>query len=330
MTQTVRYLALGAALAIGAASLNAEDPARADAGQVVMTVLPSRGRELAVSGLTRTTATAGRLVGWTRTIESLYRGRYVPAIGRFSTPPRVDDLAGLTLDDQEVKDLRGCRPGDCEIRLATHEIDLIRHAAAAGDRSNHAVQRAFEQVLLARAEHYLRAGLGPAPAYRDRERPEFPQAEFTALAAGMEAERLDARALAYFGTYPAGSGSVESFLYWSKESLGGGKPIVSITHVAFFRDAAPLPHVTIAARQVYASHYLTASLSLTSITERADSTFHSLVYERRVRSDAFDGAFGWLVRSIVERRIRSDGPAVLDRLRRTLEDGEPPAPDTTS
>jgi hypothetical protein len=293
----------------------------------VVTVVPSKGRNLAVTGQARTTATAGRLAAWTRTVEALYRGRYVPAIGRFSHAPRVEDLAGLTVDDQELKDLRGCRPGDCEVRLAAHEIDVIRQAAA-DDRTGHALTLAFKRVLVARADEYLRAGLGPAPPYRDHERPESPQAEFMELSASIESERVaDPRVLAYYQTYPAAADGVESFLYWSKESLGGGKPIVSITHVAFFRNAAPFPHVTVAARQVYASHYLTASLSLTTIEECGDSAFHTLGYMRRIRTDAFEGTFGWLVRGIVERRIRSDGPAALDLLRRTLEGGDPPAHD---
>jgi hypothetical protein len=65
---------------------------------------------------------------------------------------------------------------------------------------------------------------------------------------------------------------VESFLYWSKEELGGGKPIITITHVSMI----PIPReaqteMVVASKQVFATHYLSASLSLTSVTTASRS-----------------------------------------------------------
>ena len=121
--------------------------------------------------------------------------------------------------------------------------------------------------------------------------------------------------------------SVESFLYWSVETLGAGKPIASITHVTIFRSAPPAPETTVvAARQVYASHYLSGSLSLTLTTAGADGSPAYLVYLRRSRTRAFEGVFGGFIRHIVEGRIRSDAPGLFDGLRRKLESSEPPLP----
>ena len=84
-----------------------------------------------------------------------------------------------------------------------------------------------------------------------------------------------------------------------------------------------MPYAASAGRQVWASHYLTASLSFTLIVG-AESGPRYLVYVRRLRTDAFEGTFGRLVRSVVERRIRSEAPALLDGLRLKLESGAPP------
>lgn len=126
----------------------------------------------------------------------------------------------------------------------------------------------------------------------------------------------DARVLEYLRSCPDVAGDVaESFLYWSKETLGAGKPIVSITHVAIFRNPPPDPtSAVVAARQVYAGHYLTASLSVTLTTNGRDGLPAYLVYVRRSRTAGF-------IRHIVEGRIRSDAPARLDALRRKLEAG---------
>ena len=78
----------------------------------------------------------------------------------------------------------------------------------------------------------------------------------------------------------------------------------------------------VAAKQVFATHYLTASLSLSLISGRETGPRY-FVYIRLSRADVFHGAFGGLVRRIVQRRVRSEAPAILDALRRRLESGDP-------
>src|SRR5688572_13071835 len=314
------------------------DPAgrsAAAAGGAVLTIVPARGRDLAVYGVVRTTAAPDRLVAWTRAIEQLYQGRYVPALGRFSDPPHLADLAGLTLDEEDLNDLRACRPGDCGVKLSAPEMERIRQAAAAGGAQwRPAVQDAFRRVVLGRARDYLASGLAGSLPYEDHQKAVLPQAEFEEIAARIGVETLfDVRVVPYLRAYPAVRGegeAVESFLHWSKETLGGGKPIVSVTHVAIFRSQGEhASDAVVAARQIFATHYLTGSLSLTAVTAGADGGPAHLIYIRRSRTDAFDGPFGKFVRHVVEKRIRGDGPPVLDTLRRKLEGGDPKGVDET-
>ena len=116
---------------------------------------------------------------------------------------------------------------------------------------------------------------------------------------------------------------VESFLYWSKEALGGGKRIVSITHTAIFQGTGPLGDGSlVAAKQVFATHYLTGSLSMSLISGLGSGPRYFL-YIRRFRADVLHGTFGGIVRRILQQRVRSEAPAVLDELRRRLESGDP-------
>ena len=316
-------LALMTALGV----MNGEDRSRLDAGSAVVAVVPARGRDLAVFGIARTEASPARLITWTREIEQLRSGRYMRAMGRFSTPPRIEDLAALSLDDGDLKDLRACRAFQCGVKLSGAEITGIRVAAsAAGPRWKEAVQTAFRQTVLARLEDYLQNGLVAAPPYEDRKQPVTPAAEFREIASRIGVEPFYiGPAVPYFESFPAGAtAGVESVLYWSKETLGSGKPIVSITHAAIFRnDDAPMA-VAVAERQVYASHYLTGSLAFTLVAGGPTTSPRYLVYVRRTRTDAFDGPFGRFVRGMVERRIRTDAPGVLDGLRRKLE-ADPPS-----
>jgi hypothetical protein len=74
---------------------------------------------------------------------------------------------------------------------------------------------------------------------------------------------------------------------------------------------------------VYASHYLTALLSFTALGGGPDGTERYLVYLNHSRSDVFDGIFGGLIRRVVERRLKAEGPAALEMIRRRLEGGPP-------
>src|SRR5687768_6058560 len=140
-------------------------------------------------------------------------------------------------------------------------MERIRQAGtAAGAQWRPAVQDAFRRVVLARAQDYLAGGLAGSLPYEDHQQAVSPQAEFYEIAARIGFEALyDARVIPYLRAYPAvGESGVESFLYWSKETLGGGKPIVSVTHVAIVRSPGEhAPDAVVAAWQIFATHYLT-------------------------------------------------------------------------
>jgi hypothetical protein len=44
------------------------------------------------------------------------------AIRKFSDPPQLSDLDGFTLEEKDIKDLKNCKPGHCEIQLPAESI----------------------------------------------------------------------------------------------------------------------------------------------------------------------------------------------------------------
>jgi hypothetical protein len=50
----------------------------------------------------------------------------VLAVGRLSDPVADDDLDALVLEKSEVDDLKRCRVGNCEVKLAAGEIAAIQ------------------------------------------------------------------------------------------------------------------------------------------------------------------------------------------------------------
>jgi hypothetical protein len=181
--------------------------ARVESGGVAFVVLPARGRDLAVFGVTRTVAGDARLVAWTRVLDRrLDHDRYTLAIGRFSDRPQLSDVGALALEDEDLNDLRKCRPRDCGVKLSAAEMQEIRAAAAAaGDAWKPATQLAFRRVVVARARDYLDRGLAGSAPYADRKSPVSPAAEFDEIAARVGFEGLYSdRVLPYLRAYPGG------------------------------------------------------------------------------------------------------------------------------
>lgn len=309
-------------------ALSTGERARLDRGETIVRTLEANNGQLAVIAATPLDAGSDALLAWMRAIEDLKRSRFVQEIGRFSDPPRVEDLAGLTLDEEELRGIRACRPGDCGMKLSEPEIGQLRAAAAsAGSNWQHAIQREFRQVMVDRVKRYRAAGLHGLPAPADRERAASPTETFAAILdqSPYLTERLPGLALWLRGYPKTPSPSVESFFYWSKELYGRGKPVVSITHVAMTRPPAGQgPAVVVAGKQIFATHYINGALSLTMLLREPQQDRSYLVYLNRSQVDVLTGFFGGIARSVVERRLRKDAPEIVRGLRVRLESGEPP------
>lgn len=305
--------------------ITADDRRKIDGDSPLVRILPPTGRELAVFGAIRVNADRDRVIAWVREIAAFKQSKYVLSIGRFSEPPRLEDLAGLSLDEKELDALRTCRPGHCKLKLAAAEMTALRRAAdQAGDAWAPAVRSAFRQVVLDRVMAYRTRGLAGLPTY---------ESEKTVSTAAISTQLVERSAFltgrlprfaAYLARYPEARGdSVETFAYWSKERQAD-KPVVSVTQVSIMcGDGDAQPEVIVAGQQLFATHYMNGSLGLTLLLRGTEGQ-HYLVYVNRTDIDVLDGPFAGLVRWIIRRRVKSEATGVLEELRRRLESGMPP------
>src|SRR5690606_20970495 len=105
-----------------------------------------------------------------------------------------------------------------------------------------------------------------APPYDDHSRQAFPSAAFEHLLNGMRLPGLCTESvIAHLRTYPADPAGAETLLFWSRDALGDLKPTFGITQVSIVRGQGPADPTIIASSQVYATHYLTASLSVVAV-----------------------------------------------------------------
>ena len=315
---------------LGQVRLTDAERTRVDRGEALVKNLPARDANVSVLAVARTGATADRLIAWIREIARLKAGPQVRSIARFSNPPRLEDLASLTLDEEDLRDIRRCRPGDCSVRLSEAEITALKAAAdtAGNDNSGNAwmraVQETYRRAMLSRAETYLRSGHQGTPPFRDQGTPVDPAREAEEILKVNAILPARAPALVeHLRRFPhASHPEIESFLYWSKEELGR-KPIVAITHVNILHRRDPEgPEALVVSKQVYASHYMTGSLAMTAITT-TDPTGRYLVYLNQSRLDVFGGIFGGIVRRVVDGRLRGEADEVVHAVRKRLESGPP-------
>src|SRR5262245_7839376 len=76
------------------------------------------------------------------------------AIQKFSDPPQSSDLGEFTIDPQDLKELKNCKPGDCEVQLSSDAIDQFQKsvnwtAADAAGQANRLARQMALQALVA-------------------------------------------------------------------------------------------------------------------------------------------------------------------------------------
>jgi hypothetical protein len=301
---------------------------RLERGEVISRTLEADDRQAVVFVATRLNAAPGALVAWTRTISALKRNVHVLAIGRFSDPPVLSDLDGLVLDQRDLDDLRDCRPADCGLKLTAGEIARLAGPATAArsGSSTDAVQQAFREVVLDRVLAYRRHGLAGLPALADSRRSRRIAEGLAALVDRSPFLGRVPAVVSWLRQYPQGEGASDSFLYWSKEGYGSGKPVISVTHVGIFTPppAPDRPAVLVASKQLFATHYSNASLGLMMVLPGAAGAPSYFGYLNRTELDVLGGIFGGVARLAVERRLARQVPILVRELRGRLESGPPP------
>jgi hypothetical protein len=296
-----------------------------DAGRVYSRTLDvSDKREIATLGVVRIKMTPEYYVQRLADIANFKRDDAVLQIGTFGNPPELKDVAGLTLDDTDIKSLRGCRVGNCGVQLSAEAIDLFRRdvnwqRADAPAQANLVMRR----VLVEYVTRYLREGAAASMQYADQSEPVNLGHEFATLTGSELRGWQHFHALRqHFVDYPTTSpaATIDSF-YWSKEKVGR-RTVVSITHVAIAHTAAGSPaDYAVASKQIYGTHYFDASVGLTLLVRdrSSDSPITYLAYLNRSRIDLLNGMLGGITRRLVSPRARSTVADQLARLQRTLE-----------
>jgi hypothetical protein len=290
-------------------------------GRTIDTLDP---HELAAYGATRLTLSKEAFFARYRDVVDFKRHEAVRQIGRFGTPPSLEDVLGLTFEPGTLEDLRACRPGDCKVKLPAATIARLRSDVRwTTPHWRDDCQLLLRQELVRGVHAYATTGEAALPEYADRKTPSRLADQFRAIIEHSSyLERLAPELARYLVEFPHDPLPVtDSFVYWSKEAFGL-KPVVSATHVVVYR-AAQHPGVMIgASKQLYATHYLEASLGLTIAVDAEPIGGRPsiyLLYVNRSRVDALRGAFGGMRRKIARGKADDGVRETLKGLKTRLE-----------
>lgn len=297
-----------------------------EAGQILVKLPKTpETREVAAFAIMRLDVPADFFLERVRDIVNFKKSENVLQIGKFSSPPRIEDLAGLTVDRVDIDAIKRCRVKNCDLKMSAAFIERFRREVN-WSAPNHAEQatQLVRAMLLELVQNYLKAGNAALTKYEDKS---------TALGLSDEVRSLLKPASYMYGYLPgfqkyleefplsrADAGATfEDFVYWSREDFGL-KPVISVTHITIHRGGHG-QDVIIGSKGIYANHYFEASLGLTSFIRSSASnpprTY--LIYVNRSRTDALRGMFAGLKRSLIGGRLRDGAKKNMELTRKKLE-----------
>jgi len=299
------------------AAFDESDFAALEQGQTVVKLHPVQDkREVAVCGVISLQAPGELFLQSFREGMAQKSNPSILEIGLFSSPPTLDDLQTLTIDNRDLEDLKECVVGDCQLKLSAMMIERF-HKEVNWEAPDYRIQatQLLKLMLLDYVRDYLARGDAALIEYNDKPKEVRLAEEQRAL---MAAPSYVNDVLAEFPQQLKGLPRpelliVENAFVWSKVKFGL-KPVIAINHIVIYkREQETGPQILIASKQIYANHYIDSSLALTAYVSIPGASPGSyLFYENRSRADGLEGLFGKIKRRIVENRAVDSLKAILE------------------
>jgi len=294
------------------ARFSPQEIAAIEAGEPEVEILPGRtDSETRILGVVKIAGAPADFIERYRDIESFERGSGVLEIGRFSTPPRLEDVAALTLDSDDLEGLRECRPGDCSIKLDAERMEAFESLDWSKPYASAQATNLARQMIIDFLKSYQKGGNRALGAIHDKKKPLLVGRQFADMVKGPDLP-VDFPALySFLLDYPRSTiPGAEEIFYWSKVDIGL-KPMVRLNHVVIYQPREmEVVKFAIASKMLWASHYFNTGLEMKFLAVSPDSPgFYYLIASNRSRSDGLTGftgsLFGGTIRSKARDGLRS-------------------------
>jgi hypothetical protein len=294
-------------------------------GRAVAKVLDSpTPDEVFVFGSVFVKSTPERYLKLASDLDELRRLPSFLALKKFSDPPRIVDLDGFTLTNDDINDLQHCKPGHCEVQLPTEAMEQFQQAVnwSASDKAEQ-VNRLARQMALEALTRYQKGGNAALGTYRDKSHPRVVAETFRSLLEEMKALPVYLPELHhYLLDYPnVPSTKVGSEFYWEKVNFGL-KPTLRMVQAVIYRGTSSAePAYAVAVKQLYASHYFETALDLTVCVRDSNDAKNGfyLITVKGSRQAGLSGFKGGIVRKVALDKTRSSLQRALETIKQKLE-----------
>jgi len=308
--------------------LTDEQIGRLREGKAIAKILDSpTADQVFVFGSVYIHSTPERYLTFASDLDELRRLPSFLAIRQFSSPPQLTDLEEFTVDAEDFKELKDCKPGHCKFQLPTQAMDEFKRSIdwSAPDASDQ-VNRLAQKMALQALQDYQRGGNAALGAYRDKSHPAAVAETFASLAdrtKGLPVYLPELRE--YLLNYPkADSGNTESQFYWEKVNFGLKPTFRMVQAVIYHGKSSTEPVYAVALKQIYASHYFETALDLTVCVKDLQAGDHPgfyLITMKGSQQAGLTGLKGSIVRKVAVDKTRSSLEKALASLKQKLESG---------
>ena len=278
-----------------------------DRGDVVTRLLATTdGAEIAAFGVVRAAGTLDLLLRLSKDVKRSRQVSHIPEIGLFSSPPRLGDLDLLQVPPEDVKALRKCSPGSCDVKLGPKALDELARIDWASRGADSEVVAVIKRMMLEFLVAYQEGGTDSLDAIADKSTVKSRTQEYQELLAHSPYLVEYVKEFHhYLAVYPEGTlPQTEDLFYWTKEEFGL-KPVISLYHLTVHREG---DHILVANKLLAASHYFNASLEILAGVPTADGKGLYLFSLQRTRIDPPTGKLAGIqiekVRSGLEAGVR--------------------------
>jgi len=294
-------------------------------GKAVAKVVESRTPdEVFVFGSVYVQSTPEKYLKLASDIDALRKLPSYLAIRKFSDPPQLSDLDGFTLEADDIKQLKNCEPGKCDVQLPAEAMDAFKQSVnwSAPDAANQVNQLAQKMALEA-IQRYAQGGNAALGTYMDKHHPAVVGDTFASLLSRSKALPVYLPEMEHFLLeYPqAQSENIQSEFYWEKVQFGL-KPTLRIVQAIVYRDSHSAdPVYAVAVKQLYASHYFETALDLTVCVpdqENPDRGFY-LITLKGSKQAGLTGLKGGIVRKVAVDKTRASLERALGAIKQKLE-----------
>ena len=220
--------------------------------------------------------------------------------GIIKTPPQIEALGEITLPKRDIKDLANCKPGKCKVKAPVGAINKIIELDAKAPEFEQKANQLLQQDTVDYVNKYLKDGNKMLVEYGDKKKPVRLAEQFKGLMTASPYLKKHVPDLyAYLDNYPNSQlPQAEDTFMWIKEELDNkdARPILSVNHMVVYQPDGSSGEPIVALKQLYATHYFEANLSLTVLFEDVEGSDKSvyLLNVSRARIDILREVPGFL------------------------------------